>query len=168
MPETPNPPPEPNDKKPPPEPPKKFKGWKNLLIYGGILAVFYFGHVEIQTYLGEAALDKVALERVTLNEALKRSAASGRPVLMDVSAIWCPSCRKLDTQVLSDPSVQQTIEANYEFTRVEYESDEGVAVQKKYAIRGYPTLLILDSAGNKVRKLPLTFEPEAFKQLIGP
>ncbi|WP_082086927.1 thioredoxin family protein [Teredinibacter purpureus] len=145
---------------------KRFDGWRSLLFYGGILAVFYFGHVQIQTYLGEQALEKVTLERLTLDEALARSASTGKPVLADISAIWCPSCRKLDNQVLAVPSVQQAIEDRFIFTRIEFESEEGERVQAQYNVKGFPTLLILNANGTKIRDLPLTFDPEAFKSLL--
>ena len=145
---------------------KSFDGWRTLLIYGSILAAFYFGHVQIQTYLGERALEKVTLERLTLEQALAKAKLSGKPVLADISAIWCPSCRKLDNQVLAVPSVQQAIEENFVFTRIEFESEEGQRVQEKYGVKGFPTLLILDSSGEESHKLPLTFDPEAFKELL--
>ncbi|SMF22571.1 Thiol:disulfide interchange protein [Alteromonadaceae bacterium Bs31] len=154
---------------PPPETeqaPKKRQAWKSLLIYGGILLAVYFGHVQIQTFLGQRALDNVALELISFDEALIRSAESGKPVLLDVSAIWCPSCRKLDSKVLSRPDVQALIEEHYVFTRVEFESDQGVALQERYGIKGFPTLLVLNSNGDRLRALNLTFDPEAFKTLL--
>lgn len=147
-------------------PKKRFEGWRSLIIYAGILAVFYFGHVEIQSFLGARALDKVTLERLSLDQALERANATGKPILVEVSAIWCPSCRKLDLKVLSKPDVQQAIEAKFIFTRVELESETGEMMQKRYGVRGVPTLLVLDSNGNAAKKLQLTFDPATFKQIL--
>ncbi len=146
--------------------PKKSAIWKSLLVYGGILLAVYFGHVQIQTFLGQRALDTIALELISFDEALARSHESGKPVLLDVSAIWCPSCRKLDSTILSRPDVQQIIESRYIFTRVEFESEQGEKLQQRYGIKGFPTLLVLDSSGEVLNHLSLTFDPESFKGLL--
>lgn len=145
---------------------KRFEGWRSLIIYAGILAVFYFGHVEIQSFLGERALEKVTLERLSLDQALERASATGKPILAEVSAIWCPSCRKLDLNVLSKPDVQQAIEDKFVFTRIELESEAGEQMQKRYGVRGVPTLLILDSEGNAQQQLRLSFDPTMFKEML--
>lgn len=145
---------------------RKFEGWRSLLVYAGILALFYFGHVEIQTFLGERALAKVELDMPSLAVALKQARQEGKPVLLDVSAIWCPSCRRLDSTVLSNPEVKQAIEHRYVFSRVEYESLEGEAVQQRYGVRGFPTLLVLNGNGELIRTLPPSYDPDTFIKLI--
>ena len=107
-------------------------------------------------------------EAISLEQALAVAGANGKPVLVDMSAIWCASCRMLDKKVFGDPAVQQAIRSHYVFCRIEYESDQGEALMETYNVRGFPTLLILDAQGNLVRELPLTFDPEQFISLIMP
>lgn len=145
---------------------RKFEGWRSILVYAGILALFYFGHVEIQTFLGQRALARVELDMPSLAVALKQARQTGKPVLLDVSAIWCPSCRRLDSAVLSNSDVKQAIENRYVFTRVEYESLEGETVQQRYGVRGFPTLLVLNGDGELIRTLPPSYDPDTFIRLI--
>ena len=126
------------------------------------VAVVYFGNVEVQSYLGRTAVAATGLESLPLEQALVQALADKRQVLVDMSAIWCSSCRRLDKQVFGDPAVRQAIQAKYVFSRIEYESDEGEALMEAYGVRGFPTLLILDAQGNLVRKLPITFDPRRF------
>ncbi len=140
-----------------------WKSWAGVI---ALLAVAYFANVEIQSYLGREALNATGIEILPLDQALARAAAENKPVLANMSAIWCPTCRKLDSTVFSDPAVKQAIHRKYVFTRIEYESPEGKAFMEKYNVRGFPTLLVLDSTGKKLRQLPLTFEASEFLKLL--
>lgn len=142
------------------------KKWISWLPYIALPIILYFGNVELQTYLGKKALSQVDLAHLSFKEALIKAKAENKQVLIDMSAIWCPACRKLDTQVLAEDSVKIAIEKNYVFARIEYESDAGKSFMARYQVSGFPTLLILDDQGNKIRKLPLTFSPEQFISLI--
>lgn len=126
----------------------------------------YFANVELQSYLGRQALKEVKLESLTLEQAKARAASEGKLILADMSAIWCPSCRKLDRDVLAQADVQSAIEEKYVFSRIEYESTEGKAFAEQYNIRGFPTLLVLDAMGNQVRRLPVTYSKENFIQSL--
>lgn len=131
-------------------------------IYAAIIAGVYFANVEVQTYLGEKALQATGLEAVPLDRALTLAARDDKLILADMSAIWCPTCRRLDRIVFSDSRVQEAIANGYVFSRIEYESAEGEAFMEKYSVFGYPTLLVLNPDGSLVRRLPLTFDPDAF------
>lgn len=138
------------------------KSIKRLLLVAIAMLIAYVGFFEVQTYLGKEALKATGLKSIELSEALKQSARSGRYVLADMSAIWCPTCRKLDKNIFSDAAVKQTIAEHYIFSRIEYETAQGKDFVEKYNIKGFPTLLILDQNANSVLQLPLTFDPELF------
>ena len=144
----------------------KRKSWKQFAMIAFVLVSAYFINVEIQTYLGEKTLRESGLVIYELNQALSKAEAESKWILADVSAIWCPKCRKLDKNVFSDKDVQKVLNKSFVFARIEYESNEGVAFQKKHRIRGFPNLLILNAKGELVKKLPLAFEPKAFISLL--
>ena len=96
------------------------------LLAGAILAV-YFINVEVQSYFGRQALAKAGLTNLPLEPALTKAKAENKLLLVDVSAIWCPTCRKLDNTVFADAVVRQTIGEKFIFSRLEYESPEGEA-----------------------------------------
>lgn len=142
--------------------PRQSVNWRSLLWYAGFLAAVYFGNIQVQTWLGRQALAEVKLEQLSYQQALQQATAEGKPVLVDISALWCPSCRKLDKQVLAQPQVQQAIEQRAIFTRVELETPEGEKLQQQFQIKGVPTLLVLNSDGSLKQQLPLTFDPAIF------
>lgn len=143
---------------------KKKSKWVSFAIMGGVLLAAYFINVEVQSYLGRKVLSQTGLSALDLPSALAKAESESKLVLADLSAIWCPSCRKLDKTVLSDPGVRRTIEERFVFARIEYESEEGAAFQQRYQVRGFPNLLILDARGDLVKKLPLTFDPAEFQR----
>lgn len=154
----------------PKTPPKK--GAKALALswlpYLLIPILAYFVNVEIQSYLGRQAQKAVDLPSLALPEAMKAAAQENKHILVDMSAIWCPTCRKLDQQIFADPRVQERIQQHYIFSRIEYETPEGKRFMEQYQISGFPTLLLLDAHGKKLRRLPLTFSVEEFLTLITP
>lgn len=138
---------------------KLFKRILTVLIF---LLIGYISFFEIQTYLGKQALEATGIKRLELSEALKLAKDTNGYILADMSAIWCPTCRKLDKTIFSHDAVKKTISDHYIFTRIEYETDEGKQFMKKYNLKGFPTLLILDKEASKLFQLPLTFDPELF------
>jgi len=139
---------------------KKLIRW--LLGFVVVMLSAYILFFEVQTYLGEQALEATGLERVEFPKALTLAKENNKFILADMSAIWCPSCRKLDKQVFSNQSVKKIIEEHYIFTRLEYESKKGKAFMEKYDIKGFPTILVLDGDGKKHFVLPPTYDPELF------
>lgn len=145
---------------------RKRSKWLSWASYIAIPLAIYFGNVEFQSYLGRQALEETGLELLSLEQAISKAKVENKLVLADMSAIWCPSCRKLDQEVLSKQAVKDAIEKNYIFSRTEYESKEGEKLMEKYNVRGFPTILVLDDSGKLVQQIPLTFDPEKFISLI--
>ncbi len=145
---------------------EKKSSWLKYAIFAVVIAAAYFINVEVQTRLGQGVLDEMELERHSLPEAFAKAKAENKLVLADMSAIWCPTCRSLDKNVFSNPAVLAKINEKYVFARIEYESPEGEAFMETYNVRSFPTLLVLDSNGQKVKPLPVTTYPDEFIQFL--
>jgi len=141
---------------------KKNNFLRSFLIIGAVAVATYFINVEVQTRLGQSALESTGLELRSLEEAQTIAAKENKLVLADMSAIWCPSCRKLDNEVFAEESVKSIINSRFVFARIEYESDSGKAFMTKYGVRGFPTVLALKADGTLVEQLPLTFDPATY------
>lgn len=135
---------------------------KSVFIIAAVVVIGYFAMVEVNTYLGKKALENTGLEIHQLESAFTLAKTESKLVLVDLAAIWCPNCRKMDETVLSDPKVRQAIQEKFIFARVEYETDEGKAFRERYGISGFPNVLILSPQGDLVKHLPFTLDPEAF------
>lgn len=142
--------------------PGKRKSWMSWAILVAVMVAAYFINVEVQSWMGRKALAETGLVMLSLDDALTKAKQENKAVLVDMSAIWCPTCRKLDKTILSNVLVKQAISEKYVFSRIEYESDEGSAFMARYNVRGFPTLLILDANGAALKQLNLTFVVDEF------
>jgi thiol:disulfide interchange protein len=125
-----------------------------LIAIGG-----YFAHTAWQTQRGEAALKATALDFLPLDQALVLAKAQGRPVLVDFSAIWCPTCRVLHADVFTNAEVRRAITAGFVLCRVDYESPGARAFMQRYEVQGFPALIVLTAEGVLVRHVAISFDP---------
>ena len=134
---------------------------RELVIIAVIVAAAFYGNRLVQTWLGQKAIEQAGYEQISFDAAKALANTQGKPMLVDFSAVWCPSCRKLDTKVFANPAVKMRIEQDYVYVRLEYESDDR-ALFERYGVTGFPTLLLMDAAGNPYQRLGFTLDPEQF------
>lgn len=138
----------------------------SLAIVAGLAIGGYYGFNTIQTQRGSRALLATGLVFQSLPRALEQARAERRPVLVDFSAIWCPTCRRLHETVFTDRAIQAAIAGGYVLARVDYDAPEAPAFMERYAVTGFPSLLVVDADGRLLRRLPVTFEPAVFARAL--
>lgn len=70
----------------------------------------------------------------------------GRVLLVEVSADWCGPCQQLALEVLETPEWAAFVGADLAL-QVDFESDGGQALKRRYGVLGLPTLLVLGARG---------------------
>lgn len=88
--------------------------------------------------------------RTDLNAALDEARRSGKQVLIDISADWCPPCIAMKHDVWPDPDVERTVAQSYVPVLIDADRDAGV--MDRYGIRGIPAILIVDASGTVIRR----------------
>lgn len=85
-----------------------------------------------------------------LNDALAAAKAAGRPLVLDWYADWCISCKVIEHEVLTDPTV---IAALAPYQRVRLDMTDSNAEQRalldRYKLFGPPALLFFDAQGQE-------------------
>ena len=77
--------------------------------------------------------------------------AKGKRVLVDTYAPWCALCKELDEDTWVDPRIRAWIQENAVAVRIDTDQvRKDLAL--KYAIQGYPTVLLLDEHGKELRR----------------
>src|ERR1700722_20276203 len=113
------------------------------------------------------ALQGMAAEDLTWQTDLPGGQAQakkeGKKIVMDFTGSdWCPWCIKLHKEVFSTPEFTEYAKKNLvlvivDFPRSKEQSAElkkaNQALQVKYKIEGYPTVIVLNSDGKKVGEL---------------
>lgn len=113
-----------------------------------------------------ALFSATAADVTWLTDATKAQAqakAEKKLVMLDFTGSdWCGWCIKLHKEVFSQPEFIEYANKNIVAVEVDFPSKKKLsaeqtaandALQKKYGIRGYPTLIILDGDGKKVAEM---------------
>jgi protein disulfide-isomerase len=113
------------------------------------------------------ALQSMAAEdlnwQTDLPKAQEQAKKEGKLVMMDFTGSdWCGWCIKLHNEVFSKPDFAEYAKKNLvlvqvDFPRAKPQSDAlksaNQALQEKYKIEGYPTIIVLNGNGKKVGEL---------------
>ena len=116
---------------------------------------------------GLEALDESRTQSDTLTEdsplvlALEKARGEGKLVFADFSAEWCIACKVLEQTVLSDPDVQQALEA---YVFVDIDMDTYPQEASVYQVVGMPTLLVLNADGEELFRSVGLIEVDALQQ----
>ena len=96
-------------------------------------------------------------------KAQAKAKAENKLLLMDFTGSdWCPWCIKLEKEILSTPAFGDFAKKNLVLLYVDFPQHKQLSaeqkkanqeLQKKYAIRGFPTVIVLNKDGKKVGNL---------------
>ena len=82
--------------------------------------------------------------------ALATAKASGKRVLLDFETTWCGPCKTMDEWIWSDKEVAGAVKTGY--VAVKLDGDVEKELVHRYGVRGYPTGVAIDAAGNPVSR----------------
>lgn len=133
--------------------------WVAIAVVAGLA---YSGHTEWQTWRGRKAIEATQLDFQSFDQALAQAKAQGKPVLVDFSATWCPSCLQMHRTVFTDPAVKALIGRDYILAMVDSDAAGAGALMDRYGVQGFPTLLVLDGDGQALRSVQVSFDPATF------
>ncbi|MBN1987713.1 MAG: thioredoxin family protein [Prolixibacteraceae bacterium] len=105
----------------------------------------------------------IAFHQGSWAEALQRAKKEGKPIFLDISASWCGPCKLLKARTFPNADVGEFYNTNFINVAVDGEKGEGIELAQKYRIKGYPSLIFLDSKGNLIAQTAGYRNP---KQLI--
>jgi thioredoxin 1 len=88
----------------------------------------------------------------TLAEAKQSATEVGKPIFINLSAVWCGYCKKMKKNIYTDAAVAQAMNAGYILSALDGEKSEDAELVSKLGINGFPTLLILDAQGSVLKR----------------
>lgn len=123
------------------------------ILFIGLLALVAFGIYSFKNPkvdFKENTADGIQFFNGTFQEALEKAKAENKPIFLDVYATWCGPCKMLKKHTFSDKQVGEYYNTNFINIAIDGETKEGRSLIKNFKIRSYPTLLILNSTGEKL------------------
>ncbi len=143
------------------------------LVFSGLSSVKKFALLTIALFTS-ALFAGAEVTWLTDYGAAKSQAKSGNKlVLLDFTGSdWCGWCKRLNAEVFSKPQFQDYAAKNLvlvelDFPRYKQQSDtvkkQNMQLASEFQIEGFPTVIVLDSAGKKVGELGyMQGGPDAF------
>lgn len=97
----------------------------------------------------------------TVEEAFAEAERSAKPLFLYWGAVWCPPCNLMKSTLFQQP---EFIATTRDFVAVYLDGDTQRAQVwgEKHDAVGYPTLIVFDSQGKQLTRLPGTLTAESF------
>ena len=115
-----------------------------LLIQWPVLKGYYYRAI------GAPAPVSTVEWRTDLDDALAEARQTGKPILVDFSADWCPPCVAMKHDVWPNPGVERALKRSYIPLLIDVDRNGEVA--DRYGVGGIPTVLVLDAEGRVLRR----------------
>ena len=122
-----------------------------------LVAILIVGRFALKrTVLKPAARQKASLVKwVAPADAVKLAQQSGKPIMYEFTADWCPPCHRLEDEVFGDVAFATRINNGVipvrltDRMREDGRNDPEVErLQNLYNVRGFPTVIFVDGKGD--------------------
>ena len=117
------------------------------------------GTIAVLTLIGASASES-ATWLTDLPKAQAQAKAEKKLVLMDFTGSdWCPPCKALHKNVLTKPEFEDYARTNLVLVEVDFPNQKpqsealkkaNEALQAKFKVDGYPTVILLDAEGKEL------------------
>jgi thiol:disulfide interchange protein len=95
-----------------------------------------------------------------LASAAAQATRSGRPVLYDFTAAWCPPCHLLDAEAWNDTGIASRVDTLFVPARImDRQREDGrntpdvEELQRRYRVTAFPTLVVADASGREIARM---------------
>lgn len=101
----------------------------------------------------------------TVDEAFAAAAESGKPIYLYWGAEWCPPCHAIAATVFRSP---EFIDRSRLFVPVYLDGDkpDAQAAGERFGVLGYPTMIVFDSSGTELTRIPNGIDLEAYANIL--
>jgi len=109
--------------------------------------------------------DHSVFSDIRLDEALVTAKLEGKPVMLKFHAVWCHFCNKMDNVTFIDENVKNTLE-EFISLKLDVDKTDGLSAAHYYKVIALPTIIILNSKGEKVYHQQGYHSPEQMQKVL--
>lgn len=96
----------------------------------------------------------IAFSDLTLDQAKTLSKETGKLIFIDCYTDWCGPCKRMAATSFKDEKVGAVFNKKFINLKIEMEKNPiGQELAKRYRVRAYPTLLVIDSEGTLIKQV---------------
>lgn len=121
-----------------------------LLLFAGIFLSFNYirsGSCPASSETAATAGNSIQFIEGDWTKALALAKTTHKPIFLDAYASWCGPCKQLKRKTFTDPAVAAYFNEHFVNVAVDMEKGQGPELSRQFAVRAYPTLLVLDENG---------------------
>lgn len=89
----------------------------------------------------------------TFAQVLKAAETDDKPIFIDIYTGWCGPCKYLSANIFPTQEAGEYMNARFINAKFDAEQGEGKVLASRYTVKGYPTMLILNSKGEEIGRL---------------
>ena len=101
----------------------------------------------------------------SVEDAFAAAKESGKPIYLYWGAVWCPPCHAISATIFKSP---EFLERSKLFVPVYLDGDteNAQAYGEKFGVRGYPTMIVFDSEGVELTRIPGGIDLQAYANVL--
>ena len=92
----------------------------------------------------------IAFEESSFQKMLDKARSEDKLVFLDCYTAWCGPCRMMSSTVFTRKDVGDYFNVHLVCGKMDMEKGEGPDLAKRYDVKAFPTMLLLDADGNEV------------------
>ncbi len=131
-----------------------------------LLSLLVFALVLVMVTLIQSGPKSLAWGK-NYHEALERAKSREQVIITYLFTDWCSYCKKMERETFADASLVEEMGSQYVWLKLNTERDrEGVRLQRELRVTGFPTVVIMNSAGQELGRAQGFLSPERFRKTI--
>lgn len=126
---------------------------KRLLFLSAFLGLLLLG---ICSFIpaDEGSSEGINFLSISLDKAKEMAAEEDKLIFIDVMTSWCGPCKMMAKSTFQDAEVGEFYNEHFICLKLDAEkTEDGRFVDRAYRVKGYPTLLFIDSKGKSIKEL---------------
>lgn len=129
-----------------------YRGTLLWLIFGAFLLMMLWPMLKGSYYKmsGPAPADGIPWQ-TDYAAALAESQKTGKPLLLDFTASWCPPCQVMKHEVWPQPEVRETIVGDYIPVLLDIDQPGSADASRRYGVSSIPAVFVVNGNGNVLR-----------------
>jgi len=125
---------------------------KYILMIVALIGIVLFGACRTKYKPMLNSDSGVQLKSISIIQAQTEARSAGKPLFVFIHASWCPTCKKMEHEVLVEKQVGDTYNSKFINAAIDIDSEDGKKLKELYPIRATPTLFFFKADGTLAKK----------------